>query len=435
MDLVGKYCDDCKVFTSNIEEDAVTMIYSILNNKEFSGSKIRIMPDVHLGKGIVIGFSAPITNSINPSHVGVDIGCAVTLCITNTKIDDVDLKLIEHRVKKSIPMGTNIHNKRIYEMKDFIKFMKSEYNKARSTWGEMINDFDVSENGFSSLLKRIKMDEKMFYKSIGTLGSGNHFLEFGNYNGNLTFSVHCGSRNFGYKVCHYWETIASSNQVDNKLLKEEVNKLKKIVKDKRELPRLISELKAEMESKVCSNGYLSGDNMRGYITDMVIAQAYAKYNHKMICEIICDILRKTNNSKVIDVIQSIHNYIDMEDHIIRKGAIRSYVGEKIIIPLNMRDGIVLGYGKSNDDWNCTAPHGGGRRLSRSKAKNELSMEEFEKSMEGIYTTSVCKNTLDESPMAYKDSNEIISLIEPTCEIIDIVRPIINIKSTEIEKSW
>lgn len=429
MNIVGKYCTDCKIFTSNIEEEALSTIYSILNCKEFSGAKVRIMPDVHNGKGIVIGYSAPILDSINPSHVGSDIGCAVTLCTTNVKVNEEDFKLLEHRVKKEIPMGITIHQKRIFEMKDFIKFMKSEFNKAYSTWNEMINDFEISENGFTSLLKRIGMDEGTFYKSLGTLGGGNHFIEFGNYQGNLTFSVHCGSRNFGNKVFKYWEKIASSNQIDNKLLKENINKLKKNVKDKTQIPSLIAKLKEEMERNICSNGYLCGDNMKGYITDMVIAQAYAKYNHKLICNIIENIIRKINGGKVIDVVQSIHNYIDMEDHIIRKGAIRSYEGEMMVIPLNMRDGVIIGYGKSNEDWNYTAPHGGGRKMSRAKAKENITLEEFEKSMEGIYTTSVCYNTIDESPMAYKDSNEIISLIEPTCNIVSIIKPIINIKST------
>lgn len=430
LEIVGKYCDDCKIFTTNIEEEALTMIYSVLNTKEFSGSRVRIMPDVHLGKNIVIGFSSNLTNYVSPSHVGVDIGCAVTLCITNASVNDEEFKLIEHRIKKEIPMGINIHKKRMFEMKDFIKFMKSEYNKANSTWGEMINEFDISEKGFTELCRRIGMDEGTFYKSLGTLGGGNHFLELGNLNGIYTFSIHSGSRNFGNKVCRYWEKIASSNQIDNKLFKEEVNKLKKSVKDKTTLPKLIAHLKSEYESRVCSNGYLSGENMKGYITDMVIAQAYAKYNHKIMIEIISNILLKINGGRVVDTIQSIHNYIDMNDHIIRKGSIRSYSEERLLIPLNMRDGIAICVGKSNSDWNYSAPHGAGRKLSRSKAKSTITMEEFEKSMEGIYTTSVCKGTLDESPMAYKDSDEIINLISDTCDILEIVKPIINIKSSE-----
>ena len=164
---------------------------------------------------------------------------------------------------------------------------------------------------------------------------------------------------------------------------------------------------------------------------MVIAQAYAKYNHKLICDKILSIFKKINNAKIQEIIQSIHNYIDISgDHIIRKGAIRSYSGEKMVIPFNMRDGLAICIGKSNEDWNCSAPHGAGRIMSRSKAKSDLSMEDFQESMKGIYTTSVCRNTLDESPMAYKDMDIILNAIQDTCDVLYMIKPVINIKSTD-----
>lgn len=430
LSFIGKYNNNCKVYNSEIAEDEISLLYSVLNAKEFADMPIRIMPDHHLGKGCLIGFTSPLPNAINPSFVGVDIGCSVTCCITDAKVNKDEYALIEHRTKKEIPMGFNIHKKRIFDMKDFLKFVRTEYNKARSSCPELINDIYFNENYITSMLKRLNMDEGVFYKSLGTLGGGNHAIEFGTHNGCYTFMVHCGSRNFGNKVCKYWEKIASSSQIDHKLLKEEITKLKSRTSDKRELPSLIKNLTEEFKSRGCSNGYISGDNMIGYLTDMVIAQAYAKYNHKLICDIISNILRTINGAKVIETIQSIHNYVSFDDKMIRKSAIRSYKDEKMVIPFNMRDGLAICVGKSNEDWNCSAPHGAGRKMSRAKAKRELTMEEFAETMKDVYSTSICKGTLDESPMAYKDTDTIINSISDTCDILYMIKPIINIKATD-----
>lgn len=431
LQLEGKYCKDCKIMIDAIEDEALSTIFGILECKEFEGSKIRIMPDCHQGSGIVIGFTAPIKNSICPSHVGVDIGCTITTYITNKPINTAEYQLIEYRIKCAIPMGFSIHDKVVFDEKSFFKFLRTEYSKARSSWSEMIDDVDVNEKYISSILKRIGMDEGVFYKSIGTLGGGNHFIEVGSCNGNYAFTVHCGSRNFGNKVCKYWEKVAASNQINNKVLKEKIKKLREITTNKKELPRLIEELKKSEAEKTCSNGYLSGDNMKAYLSDMVIAQAYAKYNHVVIGNIIGDILQKINGASIVETIQSIHNYVDISgDHMIRKGAIRAYEGEKMVVPFNMRDGLAICVGKSNSDWNCSCSHGAGRKLSRSKAKETLSMEEFEKEMENVYTTSVCRNTLDEAPMAYKETETIIDLIKDTCDVLYLIKPIINIKATD-----
>lgn len=436
IELKGEYNKNCIVYNSHIEDEELSLLYSILNKKEFKNSKIRIMPDHHLGKGILIGFTAPINDTICPSFVGVDIGCTITTCITNININENNISLIEHRIKKEIPMGFNIHKSRIFEMKDFLKFIRNEFNKAISTWPNMINDIIIDENNITNLLKKINMDEGVFYKSLGTLGGGNHFIEIGEYNGNYAFTVHCGSRNFGCKVCKYWEKLASSSQIDTKALKEDIQKLKNSISDKTQLPKLIKELTDSYKNKICSNGFLCGENMKGYLTDMVIAQAYAKYNHKLICEIIENIIKKIEKKgKIVEIIQSIHNYVDMQDHIIRKGAIRAYEGEKMIVPFNMRDGLAICVGKSNEEWNFSCSHGSGRKLSRSKAKEILSMEEFADSMKNVYSTSVCKNTIDEAPMAYKDTKTILDLIQQTADILYIVKPIINIKSTDEVKEY
>lgn len=432
LELKGKYNKDCKIFIDNVEEEALSLIYSILESKEHADVPIRIMPDTCAGKGIVIGFTQPLSKSVCPNHIGVDIGCCITTCITNKEINSEEYELIEHRVNNEIPFGFNINKKRVFDMKVFLKFMRSEFSKARSMCPELVNDVEISEKYISNMLNRIGMDEGMFYKSLMSVGGGNHFIEFGDCEGKYAFTVHCGSRNFGVKVAKYWTKIASSNQVDNKLLKEAIKELKKNIENKRELPQKIYELTEEFKSRSCSNGYLMGENMIDYLTDMVIAQAYAKFNHKLICDKIAEILYKINGANVIETVQSIHNYVSFDDKIIRKGAIKSYEGEKMIIPFNMRDGLAICVGKSNADWNYSAPHGAGRIMSRSKAKANISLEEFKESMKGIYTTSVCKNTIDESPMAYKDTNVIIDHIKDTCDILYMVKPIINIKSTDEE---
>lgn len=231
-------------------------------------------------------------------------------------------------------------------------------------------------------------DTKRIIRSIGTLGGGNHFIEL-DYNEEqelMGATVHTGSRNIGQKVCNRWAKKA-----------------------------------------IATKGYLSGDLLSQYLTDMVVAQAYAQYNRKIILDKIADIYKKLCKGKVTETISSVHNYLDFSDMIIRKGAIRSYVGERMVIPFNMRDGLAICEGKSNADWNCSAPHGAGRLLSRNKAKELLTMEAFREAMSNIYSTSVCEGTLDESPMAYKDTQTILREIEPTCEILYFMKPVVNLK--------
>lgn len=383
----GKYCTDCKVYADYIEDAAIDIINELVNNKIFEKQPIRIMPDVHAGKGSVIGFTAPLhNNTINPEFVGVDIGCTVSLYVLNIPVVKEDLPLIEHRIRKEIPFGFDICEQRKYEMKDMIKFLKKEYNSAMASW-DILPSVDLSEKGLDTTLKRINISPEKFYKSIGTVGGGNHFIEIGeNDEGNYVFTIHCGSRNFGAKVCEYWTTRCNEDKL------------------------------------------LEGDDFVDYLSDMVIAQAYAKYNHKIIADTILDIFKKKYKKvKIVDEIMSVHNYIDMHDHIIRKGAIRSYKGEKMIIPFNMRDGLAVCVGKSNKEWNCSAPHGTGRKMSRTIAKRDLSLKEFQEQMKDICTTSVCQTTLDEAPNAYKDKDEILNIIKDTCDILCFVKPIINLK--------
>jgi len=266
----------------------------------------------------------------------------------------------------------------------------------------------------------------------------NHFIELGESQntGNIWVTIHSGSRNLGKKICEYWQNIAYERPLPdiNKIILEIKEKFPKkewqeeIVKAKNKIG---STKKSELD-------YLKGKDLDGYLSDMYFAQEYASTNRRIIMQTIISVLRETvyeKYFKVKETIETVHNYIDSTDYIIRKGAIRSYIGEKMIIPFNMRDGILICEGKSNSEWNFSAPHGAGRVYSRSKAKEELDLQKFEKDMEGIYSTSVGRGTIDESPDAYKDSNIIEKAIEPTAKILDRIIPIHNMKDVSDEKPW
>lgn len=433
IEIKGNACKDVKIFTDNVETEAMSLIYSIANHPVFNDSKIRIMPDTHAGKGIVIGFTAPLNDYVNPSHVGCDIGCSMTTMLFDTRLDPADYKDVEHKIRKDVPTGFDIHTKKVFNDKDFYKFMNTEMRKAKSAWPEMVDYSTVDEKYVDRLLKRVGMDPGTFYRSIATVGGGNHFVEYGEYEGGSAWTVHCGSRNFGLKVFKYWDNISKKAPYSKNELRDLTNKFKEEYKrshsDMREFTAALDKYIDELNARHYT-GYLSGDNMRGYITDLFFAQAYAKFNHKMIAERIYNIVRKFGLKTIVETIYTTHNYINPIDHIIRKGAIASYEGEKMIIPFNMRDGLAICVGKSNDDWNCSAPHGAGRIMSRAKAKANVDLEEFKKSMEGIYSTSIGVGTLDESPMVYKNTDEILELIKPTCDVLFMIKPKINIKAME-----
>lgn len=389
IELKGKYNKDCKIFTDNIDEESYSVLYKILNEKASEDVKIRIMPDTHLGKGIVVGFTMPLTDRVNPFHIGVDIGCGMLTSKLSDEIKDIPLEKIDKTIKQNIPMGQSTHKKsfntlfNFKELNELIRNFIINYNKKFNTKFEV---FEIDNEYIEKLCQRVEIDLEKFHNSIGTLGGGNHFIEIGkSSNNDYYITIHSGSRNFGNQVCRYHAKIAKNNE----------------------------------------DCYLQDKEMFDYLIDMVIAQYYAKINRETILKIIKDVL----NIEIEYSFSSVHNFIDFEDFIIRKGAIRSYENEKMIIPFNMRDGILICEGKSNEDWNCSAPHGAGRVLSRAQAKNQLDMNEFIDSMKGIYSSSVCKNTLDESPMAYKNPNKIEKLIEPTVRIVDRLKPVLNIKST------
>ena len=402
MELKGRYSKDCIIFTDNIESEALSMVYSFVNHPMFKDAKIRIMPDVHAGKDIVVGFTAPFDNHVNPDHIGGDIGCTVSTSVTDIPVNPDHYADIEAGIRDVVRFGLTVHKTTIFPVKEFLSHLRRRHVEARRAWPEYVGEFDFTENGLSRMLKRLDMNEAAFYHAIGSVGSGNHFIEIGvTPEGNYALTAHCGSRNFGQKVWKYWRMTAHN------------------------------------PSQVSVTGYLEGEQMRGYITDMVIAQAYAEYNHIMIQRLMLDVVRRVSglaSGRITGQVITTHNYIDFGMRMIRKGAVRAAEGEMLVIPFNMRDGLIVCRGRGNSEWNCSAPHGAGRLLKRSEAKELIDMDEYQKSMEGIYTTSVGRSTLDESPMAYKDPKEILRLIEPTVEVLYFIRPVINMKDRGMDRT-
>jgi RNA-splicing ligase RtcB len=346
----------------------------------------------------------------------------------------------ERKIKKEIPTGFNIHKLRQFEMKEFIKFVNSEVQKAYQTSGGAINFIEFkTEDDFETWCKGFGMEFGTFIKSIGTLGGGNHFLEYdvNEEEKKYAFVVHTGSRNLGKMVCQKWVHAAKGLSVDKEGMEKEVKEFVANFKgDPTEIPEHLKKIRAKYRTPE-SDGYLEGELLKGYLTDMVVAQAYAKFNRMIILRKAEAVMNGINRAKVIDHVASIHNYLDFADMTIRKGSIRSYKGERMIIPFNMKDGVAICEGKSNDDWNCSAPHGAGRIMSRAAAKKKIDFSTYQKQMSdaGIYSTSVCQNTLDEAPDAYKPMEEIVELIKPTCDILFFMKPKINIKATDGEAKY
>lgn len=389
-----------KIFTNdpNIDANAYECIISFLNSPAAEGSKIRFMPDYHAGLGCVIGTTATVEDKVVPNIVGVDIGCGVLAY----EIDrDIDFVKLDECIRNNIPYGRNVHN-----------------NEQPIYWSNIVDNRLTFLKKLKRITIRAGMDYDYAVKSIGTLGGGNHYLEIDKLaNGNNLLVVHSGSRNFGLKVAVYWQKIADS--VDKSGYNKKIKEIKSKYKGK-EISEKIKELNARIKPK----GYLDEAEKEGYIEDAYVASVYASINRETILHTILNRF----NIEPIRRIESVHNYIDIDRMILRKGAISAYDGEEILIPLNMRDGIIIAVGKGNPDWNFSAPHGAGRRMSRNEAKNVLNIDDFEDSMKGIYTTCLNKSTLDEAPMAYKDAYDILAVINETCTVTEQALPVYNFKA-------
>ncbi len=453
LELKGKCCKDMKIFTMNVEETALAQLYRLIEHPAYTDKKIRIMPDVHAGKGIsVVGFSMPIDiehDHICPESVGCDIGCTISATFFDKPIIEDKMKEFEHKIKKDIPFGFSINDKSKLNWKRIAKSINSAMDRLVSLYPKFV-DYAINfstEMDLENWCKRIHMEYGDFMKSLGSVGGGNHFVEYdvNEELGKYCMCVHCGSRRLGLAVFNYWNKIAKSMVIT----KDEMKTLENSVKAKNtDKSKLHDELKAAKEEYLSTRipGYLSGENLMGYLVDVLIAQVYAKVNHEIINEQLTEIYRKmSDGGKPIDFITTTHNYIDYDfkalmgkpNMMIRKGSIRAYEGERVIIPFNMRDGLSICEGKSNEDWNFTAPHGAGRSMSRDKANKTLDVETFKKQMAdaGIYTTTADIKTLDEAPDAYKPMDEIVKLIEPTVNILFFMKPKMNIKAQEDKKKF
>lgn len=404
MEIWGKY-NIAKSFTDDIEQGALEQITNLLNQEFVKDSKVRIMPDVHQGVGCVIGFTAHMGDKVIPNIVGVDIGCGMlTVELGNI---DLDLPRLDEVIRKYVPSGRNVH----------------EGRKVR---------FDGLDKLYC--YRELK-DTKRIERSVGTLGGGNHFIEVNiDSNNNKYLVIHSGSRNLGKQIAEIYQKLAvdlCSGKEEFFIRKEELIKTYKEQGRRKEINKALKELGKEYKNlepkypkELC---YLTGVYRDRYLHDMKIAQEFAKKNREMMANnILNNLLGKELDE--FEFFHTIHNFIDFRDNIIRKGAISAYEGEKVLIPINMRDGSILAKGKGNPDWNYSAPHGAGRLKSRTDAKEAFTLEDFKKTMEGIYTTSVNEGTLDESPFAYKSMDDILGKIEDTVEVIDILKPIYNFKA-------
>lgn len=396
--IEGKY-NKAKVFTDVLEGAAAEQIKAMCDFAAFEGCKIRVMPDVHAGAGCTIGTTMTVKDKVVPNMVGVDIGCGMELAALKER--ELDYEQLDKLIYAAIPSGMN-------------------YRQDCHAFNDRIN--------LKELVCYNHINAELARHSLGTLGGGNHFIEVdADEEGNKYLVVHSGSRHLGLEVAKYYQGEAFRRLCGNSAgqIKELIASLKAAGRQT-EIEAAIKTAKANAVDIAPDMAYAEGQLFEDYIHDMKIIQQYAVINRQaMVDEIV-----RGMGLTVADGFTTIHNYIDTDSMILRKGAVSAREGERLLIPINMRDGSLICEGKGNADWNYSAPHGAGRLMSRNKAFASLTVEEFERQMEGIYTTSVCKNTLDESPMAYKRIEDIVGNISPTVRIVKRILPVYNFKATE-----
>lgn len=401
FEVQGKYCT-AKVYTDNCEQSAVSQIINLCNQPFAAGSNLRMMPDVHAGAGCTIGTTMLVTDKVVPNLVGVDVGCG--MYTTKLKPRDMDFAALDSFIHENIPAGMEIRNKR--------------HPLARLINLEELRCKD-----------HVNLDRA--YLSIGSLGGGNHFIEVDVDNeGYLYLVVHTGSRYLGKQIAEYYQNLAWRTLSESP--RDEIAKIVKKLKEQGRQAEISAAIANIPKAKVSKElAYLTGKNREDYLYDMGIAQFYASLNRQAIRDtILSSGLFGDSAFSLVHSFETIHNYVDLESGILRKGAVSAQKGERLIIPINMRDGSLICIGKGNPEWNFSAPHGAGRLMSRAAAKERLTVEEFKKEMAGIFTTSVGYSTLDESPMAYKSMKDIVDNIHDTVEILEVVRPLYNFKAGE-----
>lgn len=396
IELQGKYAI-AKVFTDVIDNESISQVINLLNQPYIEGSKVRMMPDIHAGAGCTIGTTMTIKDKICPNLVGVDIGCGMeTIRIKESFIEPQKLDKV---IRMGIPSGFEIRK-----------------NLHRYSKNIDLNELYCSQS--------INLDRA--YSSIGTLGGGNHFIEANkDENGKIYIVVHSGSRHLGLEIANWYQEAAYKELTTYK--KSEIDELiegMKAAGKQSEIQSVLKNTKPKYSPIPKPLAYVEGELFDRYLHDMHIAQQFANLNRKAMM----DTIVKEMSLHVEEQFTTIHNYIDVDNMILRKGAVSSQAGERLLIPINMRDGSLVCTGKGNEDWNFSAPHGAGRLMSRSEAKQTFTVSEFKKQMDGIFTTSVSRSTLDECPMAYKSIDDIVNNIEPTVTIDSIIKPIYNFKA-------
>ena len=446
IEIKGKYTT-ANIMIDDVEEQCINQLNNMVSHPAFT-EQVSIMPDTHAGKGSVVGFTMPLTTKVIPNVIGVDIGCGM-MSFKIEKLDDT-LKNIDLQIKRSIPTGTNIHK--------VCQLSPTEWNDLFNTSRLVAEQFVLNYNKkfetnfispvynmdwFEKKVKQIGLDPERAKNSIGTLGGGNHFIEIGKSDGDgYWITIHSGSRKFGENICRYHQNIAR-NALDNKRGDELQARIYEIMeiykKDPSRIQSAINQAKVDLgvnfDIDIKGMEFLEGQQAMDYLFDMIFAQQYARMNRKMMGELI--IKNAFPGQKVLQIIDTIHNYVSERDLIIRKGAIQSYEGVKSVIPFNMEDGLLIVTGKSNPEWNFSAPHGAGRLMSRTKAKEVLNLDDMVKGMAdaGVYSTSLNRHTIDEAKGAYKPAEMIEAAIEPTATIIERVKPILNIKDASNDMSW
>lgn len=464
--IEGEYTE-AVVMTNQYDENCSEQIEEMVNHEAFRND-VAIMPDTHYGAGAVIGFTMPIGKRVVPNTVGVDIGCGMTgLRLKNPKFQlDVPLEMsektmetLDEEIRKAVPMGREVFDfsEQDYHIVDDFPWSECQDRLERfvsnQDWidREWISDFEgYGKEYFENVCQRVGYDQSRAINSLGTLGGGNHFVEIArsSKNDDLWVVVHSGSRGIGLSIAKYWQEKATQNTTSRKNIEDVPSHIRSYLKDnwKPDADAIREDFEGEEIQEVFDNvsqaiqeygpnadnrntdlDYLEGEETVGYFVDMIFAQEYASQSRYQMVEKVAEIC---GVSPGYDVIESTHNYVDFEDGVIRKGATRAHEDERLIIPYNMRDGTIVCEGQGNPAWNYSAPHGAGRRMSRSQAFDELSVEEYQDTMADVFSTSVNQETLDEAPMAYKDTMVVESVIEETAEIIDRWEPVINIKAED-----
>ncbi|MBQ1317452.1 MAG: RtcB family protein [Lachnospiraceae bacterium] len=387
-------------YAAVIEEEAVAQIRRMCDYEFTEGSRIRIMPDVHAGKGCTIGTTMTVTDKAVPNIVGVDIGCGMyTVNLGRAAVDFEKLDEAAHY----IPSGMNV-------------------------WEGRQERFDLEELRCYRSLK----DTKRLERSLGTLGGGNHFIEVDEAaDGTKYLVIHSGSRNLGKQVAEFYQSLAVDLNMGKETYLRKRDELIRTYKEqgrRKEIEAALKQLTWERKEATIPEDlcFLYGEYLADYLLDVEVCQHFARRNREKMAEI----LLARAGIEGGEAFHTIHNYIDTEEMILRKGAIAAHAGEKVLIPINMRDGSVLAVGKGNAEWNFSAPHGAGRIMSRSAAKERLSLAEYRETMKGVYTTSVSEATLDEAPMAYKSLEDIIGVIRDSVDIIDVMKPVYNFKASD-----